>query len=89
MQAMLVGLPCVTTHVGSIAELAIHESTALVVPPEDAAALRAALNTLLQDRILAEKLGAAARRHCEARFGYETMLDRMAKVYQEAANAHR
>ena len=40
VQAMLVGLPCVTTHVGSIAELAQHETTALVVPPQDVAALR-------------------------------------------------
>ena len=34
-QAMLVGLACVTTHVGSIAELAKHAVTALVVPPRD------------------------------------------------------
>src|SRR5213075_406871 len=34
VQAMLVGLPCVTTHVGSIDELAIEGETALVVLPE-------------------------------------------------------
>src|SRR6185295_1605757 len=41
IQAMLVGLPCVTTDIGSIGEIAIHETTALVVPPRDSKALHA------------------------------------------------
>ena len=82
---MLVGLPCVTTHVGSIAELAIHESTALVVPPEDAAALRGALERLIADPALAARLGEAARRHCAERYSYEGMLDRMEAVYRQVA----
>ena len=89
IQAMLVGLPCVTTNIGSMAELAIHEKTALVVPPEDVAALRAALKRLLQDRTLSETLGGAARRHCAERFSYDTMLTRMEAIYKEAADAHR
>lgn len=85
IQAMLVGLPCVTTNIGSMAELAIHEKTALVVPPEDVAALRAALKRLLQDRVLSETLGAAARRHGEARFSRDEMLDRMERIYASLA----
>jgi glycosyltransferase involved in cell wall biosynthesis len=86
IQAMLVGLPCVTTNIGSMAELAIHEKTALVVPPEDVAALRAALKQLLQDRILSERLGAAAHRHCHAGFSREDMLDKMERVYAAVAS---
>ena len=89
IQAMLAGLPCVTTNIGSMAELAIDRKTALVVAPEDVPSLRAALGKLLQDRALAEQLGAAARKHCAERFGYETMLDRMERIYSEAAHAHR
>src|SRR5213076_511622 len=37
LQAMLVGLPCVTTSIGGIPELARDGETALVVPPQDAA----------------------------------------------------
>ena len=89
LQAMLVGLPCVTTNVGSMAELAIHEQTALVVPPEDVQSLHAALKRLLEEKTLSQTLGAAARRHCAERFGYERMLDRMEAIYKEAADAHR
>jgi glycosyltransferase involved in cell wall biosynthesis len=84
-QAMLVGLPCVTTNVGGIAELARHEATALVVPPEDAVALRGALKRLLSDSNLSKKLGEAARQHCTANFSYEGMLDRMEEIYRSVA----
>ena len=85
IQAMLVGLPCVTTHAGSIGELAKHESTALVVPAQDAAALRSALERLLGQPELRLRLGAAARRLCEENFSYERMLDRMEAVYRQVS----
>ena len=40
IQAMLVGLPCVTTNIGSMAELAIDRKTALVVAPQSVDARR-------------------------------------------------
>ena len=83
IQAMLVGLPCVTTNVGSMAELAIHEKTALVVEPRNTAALTAALQRALQEKNLS--LGAEARRHCEDRFSRERMLDSMERIYAAAA----
>src|SRR5262249_17310693 len=46
VQAMLVELPCVTTAVGGIPEVAEHERTALVVPPKDPEALAAAIARL-------------------------------------------
>jgi len=83
IQAMLAGLPCVTTHAGSIAELARDGDTALVVPPKDSAALRAALERLLADESLRKRLGDSARRHCAANFSYERMLDRMEAIYAQ------
>jgi glycosyltransferase involved in cell wall biosynthesis len=88
VQAMLVGLPCVTTPVGSISELAINEQTALVVPPQDVPALRSALQTLVTDSQLRQRLGAAARRHCEQTMSVERMLDRMEAIYREAAKSY-
>jgi glycosyltransferase involved in cell wall biosynthesis len=82
-QAMLVGLPCVTTNIGGIGELARHGQTALVVPPENPAALRAALQRLLSDEGLRIRLGAAARRHAEANFSAERMLDGMERIYAQ------
>jgi glycosyltransferase involved in cell wall biosynthesis len=85
VQAMLVGLPCVTTHVGSIAELAKHEATALVVPPRDVSALRSALEKLVGNPELRMRLGEEARRHCSQHFSYETMLDHMQAIYRQVS----
>jgi glycosyltransferase involved in cell wall biosynthesis len=88
MQAMLVGLPCVTTHAGSIAELAIDGETALVVKPQDVASLKKSLSTLLEDQGLRQRLGEAARRHCAEGYSYEKMLDRMEAVYRRVSGRY-
>jgi glycosyltransferase involved in cell wall biosynthesis len=89
LQAMLAGLPCVTTSTGGIPELAKDGETALVVPPQDATALRAAIQRLLDSHELRTRLGKAARRHCEAKFSYKAMLDNMERIYREAAGRPR
>jgi glycosyltransferase involved in cell wall biosynthesis len=81
IQAMLVGLPCVTTSAGSIGELARPGETALVVPMEDAPALRAAIAGLIGDPGLRVRLGVAARAHCIEGYSFERMLDRMEQVF--------
>ena len=86
VQAMLVGLPCVTTQAGSIAEVAVHERTGLLVSPQDVEALRKALLRLLEDAPLAARLGEVARQHCSLRFSYQAMLDRMESIYRQASD---
>ena len=85
LQAMLTGLPCVTTNIGSIAELARDGETALVVPPRNAAALRAALERLIGDEALRRRLGEAARRHSAATMSYDRMVERMEAIYADVA----
>jgi len=84
IQAMLCGLPCVTTDTGSIGEAARNGETALVVPARDAAALGEALQRLIRSERLRDALGGAGRVHCEARFSVKRMLDRMEGVFQDA-----
>ena len=85
VQAMLVGLPCISTTAGSIGELALHEKTALVVPVHDAQALRAAIMRLGGDADLAARLGSAARAYCIERYSLERMLDQMEAIFQAVA----
>jgi len=85
LQAMLCGLPCVTTTAGSIGEIARDGVTAIVVAAEDAADLRRGLEKVLGDAELGTRLGNAARAHCATNFGAQTMLDRMERVFRDAA----
>jgi len=85
VQAMLCELPCVTTAIGGIPELAEHERSALVVPPQDPAALAAAIERLAGDEGLRRELGENARKHCVEGYSYERMLDRMENIYRNVA----
>ena len=84
LQAMLVGLPIVTTPIGSITEAIVDHETGLIVPPRDTAALAQALARLIADPELAARLGTAACVKARAQFGLETMLDRMEAVFAAA-----
>ena len=85
MQAMAVGMPVISTPVGSIDELVRHEETGLMVPPRDADALRAAIERLLDGPALGDRLARAARARVRERYSRERMLDDMEAVFREAA----
>jgi glycosyltransferase involved in cell wall biosynthesis len=61
LEAMALERPIVATAVGGLPELLTNEMNALLVPPEDPAALAGAIVRLLNDRDLGARLGAAAR----------------------------
>ncbi|MDP2826945.1 MAG: glycosyltransferase family 4 protein [Sulfuritalea sp.] len=84
LQAMLCALPIVTTPVGAILEAVSPGNTALVVPPQDAAALARAIARLLDDSAFAARLGEAARRRASADFSREAMLDAMEPIFDGA-----
>jgi glycosyltransferase involved in cell wall biosynthesis len=61
LEAISRGRAVVATRVGGIPDVVEDGVNGLLVPPGDADALRAALERVLSDRALAERLGAAAR----------------------------
>jgi glycosyltransferase involved in cell wall biosynthesis len=89
MQAMLCGLPVISTPVGSIGEIITHGSTGVLVPPKDTDSLLRALEDLAADASLQNRLGTEARRFALAHFGLDPMLDSMEKVFAGAIAAPR
>lgn len=89
MQAMMAGLPCVTTLVGAIGEIARDGETAVIVPPQDPQALAAALARLMDDPLLRGELGAAARRFALQHCTLEAMCDAMEEVFADAVARRR
>lgn len=84
MQAMMCGVPCVTTDVGAIGEIAVHGRTAWIVPPQDAGALGEALARLMADATQRAALGEAARSFALAHCTFEEMCRAMEEVFREA-----
>jgi glycosyltransferase involved in cell wall biosynthesis len=89
LQAMAVGIPCVTTDAGAIGEIAIGDTTALVVAKQNAVALAAAIERLLDTPALRARLAWAAGERVQSKFGIEAMLDAMEAVLRRAANGNR
>ena len=83
LEAMAAGRPVVSCDVGTgVAWVNQHEVTGLVVPPRDPAQLAAALNRLLDDPALRERLGAAGRERVRQHFTQARMLEQIEALYQ-------
>jgi glycosyltransferase involved in cell wall biosynthesis len=82
IEAMACGLPAVTTSTGGIRDIARDGENALVVEPGCLETLVAAMETLLDDRTLAERLGRAALRTVTERYAREAVVSRYAELLQ-------
>lgn len=87
MQAMATALPVVTTPVGAIPELVTHMESGFVVAPENPASLTEGIATVLNDPMLAKRLGEAGRAVVERKHTKAAMLDAMEAVFRKALAA--
>ena len=83
-EAMAYGKAIVTTGVGGLADAIDDGVTGLVVPPGDVAALRAALERLLADAGLRDRLGRAAREKAQATYAWPVATEATIAVYRDA-----
>jgi glycosyltransferase involved in cell wall biosynthesis len=83
LEAAMLGVPAVGSRVGGIPEVVQEGVTGLLVPPEDPAALAAALRTLATDSDLRRRLGSAARARAFSRFTVEQNAAAFHSVYEE------
>jgi glycosyltransferase involved in cell wall biosynthesis len=79
LEAMSAGKPIVATNVGENHVVLENEETALVVPPSDPQLLADAMERVLDDEALRERLGANARQ----RFGDNYTVQKMADNYDD------
>lgn len=85
VEAALAGAPIVTTAIGPTCEAVQPGKTALVVPPNDACALAAAIGNLLDQPELARSMGEKGRQFARQHFDYEKMMDEVAALWHRAA----
>ncbi len=86
LEAMASGLPVLATRIAGNEEL-VSAETGILVPPEDPAALEAALRQLLADAGVRQRMGAAARRRVEEKYSWQGVaqayLDLMRKIVEK------
>jgi glycogen synthase len=99
LEAMACGTPVVASKVGGIPEAVADGETGILVPlgqqtespfepvdpPRFSADLAAAINRLLADPALRERMGQAGRRRVEERFSWRVIAQRTADLYRSLA----
>jgi glycosyltransferase involved in cell wall biosynthesis len=82
IEAAMVGIPSVTTDVGSAREVVLDGTTGLVCST-DPAELANAMSLLLRDDAIRHEMGAAARHRALDQFSEDALVDRMAAIYDD------
>lgn len=82
LEAMAMGRPIIGSRIGGLADIVVNGETGLLVPPGDVRALRAAMQSLLDDPIRREQMGAMAKKRVE-KFYANTIVPDIEQVYQE------
>lgn len=86
LEAMRAGLPCVASAIAGsgVTEVVVNESTGLLVPPGDAAALAAALQRLHQEPELSRRWGEAGRRRWRENYQPTAVSAQLRSLYAQA-----
>jgi len=82
LEAASCGRPAVTTDNVGCRDISIHEETALVVPPRDAVALADALERMIGDPALQERLRRNAHARFSAGFTKDICLERTLDAFE-------
>jgi glycosyltransferase involved in cell wall biosynthesis len=83
LEGMAAGKPVVASRIGGLAELVADGQAGMLVRPGDSAALRRALERLIPDRSLRERMGRAATTRAEA-FGEGRVMPLIEEAYEAA-----
>lgn len=81
-EAMGKGKPVVGTAMGGIVDMVVHGETGLLVPAHDVAALARAMQRLIDDPVLRDRLGQAARDRVEQRYTESQVVPRFERMYR-------
>lgn len=82
VEAAAAGLPVIATDVPGCRDVVTHMQTGLLIPPKDATALAAAVQTLCDSPELRQRLGAAARARALERFDTKKIVAKTLALYE-------
>jgi glycosyltransferase involved in cell wall biosynthesis len=71
MEAMATGLPVISTSIAGIPEMVVQNETGFLVQPADPIALAKAIEDVIDNRLLAQRLGEAGHQHAQELFSIE------------------
>jgi len=89
LEAMAMRKPVVGTAIGGTVEQIEDGVTGLLVPPNDPVAMAEAIDRLLADPALRQKMGEAGRSRVETMFSFDLHYERILHLFLEVAKRER
>lgn len=86
LEAMAAGTPIVATKVGGVPEIVTHLGGALLVPPREPRSLAAAIDLLMSDDLLAQRITRTAAESVRANHSIAARARRLISLYRELLN---
>jgi glycosyltransferase involved in cell wall biosynthesis len=83
IEAAAAGLPLLGSDLGGIPEVIEHGVNGFLFTPGDANALAGAIERLIEDPALRERMGRQSREKFETRFSRQIMISRIEQIYDE------
>jgi len=87
MEAMVTGLPVISTAIGGIPEMVVENETGILVPPGDAGALAHAIEKVIVDLSFVRQLGANGHRRACDLFSIEKNAQSLIRIFEELADS--
>ena len=82
MEAQAVGLPVVTTDVGSISEIVLDKKSGFIVPARDIEAMSNRISYLIEHSEIWHEMGRAGRANVESKYDINILNKKLEKIYQ-------
>lgn len=86
VEAQAAAKPVVSTAVGGVADVVLHNQTGILVPGGAVETFAQAIIRLAQDRNLCNELGQQGRTFSFAHFSYQTLIQNMDTLYEKLLN---
>jgi glycosyltransferase involved in cell wall biosynthesis len=78
-------LPTIASDVGGIREIVVDGETGIIIPPQNPDALAQAIQRLIADPALAQRMGEAAFERIKATFTLENQARTLTELYRRVA----
>jgi glycosyltransferase involved in cell wall biosynthesis len=88
VEAMCLGLPVVACAVGGVPEVVAHGETGVLVPSGNAEAVASAMEALVADASLRQKMGEAGRARARERFNLPDKVDSLISLFDSFRPQH-
>jgi len=85
-EAMLLGVPTVSSDVGGVKNLMVHSEEGFIYPADEPYMLAYYLSEIFENRELAEKFSKNSRKHAKELYDLDKNMDNLLRIYESISN---